>query len=95
MKSNRNISVAGIVIGALLLLSPYFGLRFAWNHSGAFFNVALASDPAVLSSTNNIVAGTAIAGLLGLVLLALSVVSYLRNTQHRMQMPGANQARLH
>lgn len=94
MKSHRNISLAGILIGGLMLLSPYFGLRFAWDHSAAFFNVALASDPAVLSSTNNIVVGTFIAGLLGLAMLTLSLVSYLRGAQHRMHIPGANHARL-
>ena len=71
-----------MVTGALLLLSPYFGLRFAWDHAGAFLNVAIASDPAALTNTNNIVLATLSAGLIGLVLFAISLFAYFRAPHH-------------
>lgn len=76
-----------MVIGALLLFSPYFGFRFFMDHAGAFFNVALNSNPAVLSCTNNVVLCTMAAGILGLALLGLSVFSFVRSS-HSHHHPG-------
>jgi hypothetical protein len=80
---NRKTYLAGMVLGGLLIFSWCIGLRFAADHAWAFLNVTLASNPAVTSSTNNIVLCTTIAGVVGLVLLALSTVSYIRSAHSR------------
>lgn len=67
-----------MVIGALLLFSPFIGIVFAMNHSSAFLNVSLMSDPAATSSANNLMLFTTITGMVGLLVLACSVVSFIR-----------------
>ena len=74
-----------MVSGVLLLFSPCIGLFFVVNNSWAFLNVARISDPAVTSSTNNIVLCTTATGLIGFLLLALSLISFFRNAHPHMQ----------
>jgi hypothetical protein len=92
VKPNQKIHIAGMVIGFVLLLLSCKGLLFAMDRAWAFLNFTRISDPAVTSTTNNLVFCTLIAGTSGLLLLALSIVFFIRtaHSRHAMQTPGSN-----
>lgn len=70
-----------MLLGGLLFFSPCIGFLVAMNHSRAFLNVTLASNPGVTSSTNNIMLCTTILGIAGLLLLTLSIILFVRTAR--------------
>ncbi len=73
-----------MLLGGLLLLLPWFGLQFAMDHFSAFLDATRTSDPAALSTTNNIVLASVAAGCFGLVLLSYCLVSFFRGGHPRL-----------
>lgn len=86
MKTKRRFAIAGIFVGALLAMSPFFGLiGTVWGMRQAMQELGNAgpTDPSKLGSAVGEVLVSTMAGLLmcplGLLVLGFSIFFYVKN----------------